>query len=194
MSSGNGNRKCRLWRWRSSPLRRRDDIVEAWVMLAVWVAVVVGGTLAGLVTTHAADQEFARQRAERYSVAAVLLTDVAPATAATDGMDGRVPAKIRWTAADGSTHTAQAPVPGGLRAGTSVMVWLNARGTLSAEPPSVAEGAFESALLGTGAALGLAGVVVGAGAVVRWRLDRRRIDEWGREWDLVGPRWGHKTG
>ncbi|MGW2822354.1 Rv1733c family protein [Streptomyces sp. NPDC001443] len=194
MSSGNGNRKRRLWRWRSSPLRRRDDIVEAWVMLAVWVAVVVGGTLAGLVTTHAADQEFARQRAERYSVAAVVLDDVAPPTATTEGVDGRVPARIRWTAADGSTHSDQAPVPGGLRAGTAVTVWLNARGTLSAEPPSVAEGAFESALLGTGAALGLAGLVVGAGSVVRWRLDRRRMDRWGREWDLVGPRWGHKTG
>ena len=40
---------------------------------------------------------------------------------------------------------------------------------------------------------GLAGRVFGAGAGARWRLDRRRVDEWGREWDQVGPRWGHKT-
>jgi hypothetical protein len=25
---------------------------------------------------------------------------------------------------------------------------------------------------------------------VRWRLDRQRVDSWGRVWDLVGPQWG----
>ncbi|MGW7419157.1 hypothetical protein ACWGJB_03675 [Streptomyces sp. NPDC054813] len=40
----------------------------------------------------------------------------------------------------------------------------------------------------------LAGAVFGAGAVARWRLEQRRLDLWDREWNAVGPRWGHKTG
>ena len=40
----------------------------------------------------------------------------------------------------------------------------------------------------------MTGIAFGVTGSARWWLDRRRIDEWGREWDLVGPRWGHKTG
>ncbi|MGW1724186.1 Rv1733c family protein [Streptomyces sp. NPDC002306] len=194
MSGENGVRRHRLWRWRKSPLRRREDIVEAWVVLFVWVAVVVGGVLAGLVTAWAADDAFARQRAERYSVEAVLLTDVAPPVAGAEGTHERVATKVRFTAADGSVRTDRALVDPGLKAGTTVEVWLNARDELSVEPPSMAAASFEAAVIGTGAGLALASLVLGAGAVAKWRLDRRRIDEWGREWDLVGPRWGHKTG
>ena len=49
-------------------------------------------------------------------------------------------------------------------------------------------------LLGAAAALASAGLAYGATDAARWWLDRRCIDEWGREWDLIGPRWGHKTG
>ena len=78
-------------------------------------------------------------------------------------------------------------------AGSRVTVWLDAEGRLTTAPPSSTEAAIESGLLGTSAAAALAGLVFGAGAVARWRLDRHRIDEWGREWELVGPRWGHQT-
>jgi hypothetical protein len=79
-------------------------------------------------------------------------------------------------------------------AGAKVTVWLDARGELATEPPSHTAAAVEAGVVGTAAAFGLAGTLFGAGALVRWRLDRRRIDAWGREWDLVGPRWGNKTG
>lgn len=32
----------RFWRWRSNPLRRHDDIVEAWIVLAVWAVIAIG--------------------------------------------------------------------------------------------------------------------------------------------------------
>ncbi|GGX79737.1 hypothetical protein GCM10010358_37470 [Streptomyces minutiscleroticus] len=38
----------RLWRWRASPLRRRDDAVEVWATLVMWTVVIIGGTLVGL--------------------------------------------------------------------------------------------------------------------------------------------------
>lgn len=161
-------------------------------MLAVWAAVLVGGTLAGLVTAHATDEMFARQRAERHPVRAVLLADV-PVSASAVGSD-RVRAEVRWTASGGSARTGKALVDSGQEAGSRVVVWTDRQGNLTNEPQSRAEAAVEAGVLGLGAALALAGVVIGTGAVARYRLDRRRRDEWGREWDLVGPRWGHKTG
>ena len=185
--------KMWLWRWRSNPLRRHTDVVEAWIVLAVWLVVAVGGALAGLVTAHAADEVFARQRAERHPVRAVLLTDV-PVIAALGGSRGQAPAKVHWTAPDGSTRTGKALVDTGQKTGARVAVWTDRQGNLTTEPPSATEASLEADLMGFAAALALAGVAIGSEAVARYRLDRRRMGEWGREWDLVGPRWGHRTG
>ncbi|MCX4993105.1 hypothetical protein [Streptomyces sp. NBC_00568] len=190
---GGTNVKQRLWRWRSNPLRRRDDIVEAWIVLAVWMVFAVGGSVAGLVTAHAADEVFAAQRAERQRVPAVLLNDVPLSFPAIGGTSDRRTTTVRWTASDGSTRTGRTQVDTGLEAGSTVTVWQDGHGRLTSAPLSATEAAIESGLLGVGAAAGLAGLVFGAGAVVRWQLDRHRIDEWSREWDQVGPRWGHRT-
>jgi len=191
-----GDRRVKktLWRWRSNPLRRRDDIVEAWIVLAVWAVIAVGGAVVGLVTARAADEAFAQQRAERHSVRAVLLTDAPSPVSAVKGTSGRTVAKVRWTAPDGSTRTAGTLVDAGLKAGTGLVVWQDDRGRLTTEPTDPTDAAVEAGFLGATAALALAATAFGAGAAARWRLDQRRIDQWGREWDLVGPRWGHKTG
>ncbi|MFI2435863.1 hypothetical protein [Streptomyces sp. NPDC018693] len=190
-----GGKRRRLWRWRDNPLRRRDDVVEAWIVLAVWTLVVVGGALAGLATARAADGVFARQRVERYAAQAVLVADAPALDATVDGARTRVVGKVGWTTADGVARTDTTLVDSGLKAGTEVEVWLDGQGRLSTEPPGATEAAVESAVLGVAAAAATAGLVVGAGALLRRRLDRRRIDAWGREWALVGPRWGHnKTG
>lgn len=60
-----GRAKKWLWRWRANPLRRKDDVLEAWLVLAVWALISVGGTLAGVFTARAAYDVFAQQRAER---------------------------------------------------------------------------------------------------------------------------------
>ncbi|MEV7395252.1 hypothetical protein [Streptomyces sp. NPDC091215] len=186
--------KKRLWRWRDNPLRRHDDIVEAWIVLAVWAFIAVGGTIAGVVTALAADQVFAQQRAERRPVQAVLLTGVAENTGTGGVADDRRMATVRWTAPDGSSRTGLTRVDAGLDAGTSVVVWEDGRGRLVAEPPSATAAGVEAGVLGAAAVAALAGAALGAGAVARWRLDERRMALWGREWDLVGPRWGHRTG
>ncbi|MCF3131846.1 Rv1733c family protein [Streptomyces olivochromogenes] len=191
-----GGRSLRspLWRWRSNPLRRHDDIVEAWIVLAVWLTILLGGAVAGFVTAHAASESFARQRAERHSVRAVLVTDVPRTLTETWGTGDQVRATVRWTAPDGTSRTARTWVEHGAMAGTAIVVWQDDNGRLTPSPTGPGEAALESAVLGLVAAGALAGLSAGAGAVVRARLDRRRMDEWGREWDLVGPRWGHRTG
>lgn len=184
----------RLWRWRSNPLRRRDDVVEAWIVLAVWMLVAVGGTAAGLTAANATDETFARQRAERHPVRAVLLADVPTHTSAVRSSGDKALADIRWTAPDGSTRTDRTLVGTGLKAGTELTVWQDRHGTLTTAPPNDTEAALEAGLMGTLAGLALTGAVYATGALARWRLDRRRIDRWGREWDLMGPKWGHRTG
>jgi hypothetical protein len=187
---GGKRTKKRLWRWRSNPLRRRDDVLEAWLVLAVWALIAVGGTLAGAVTARAADDVFAQQRAERTHVRAVLLADTPHAAS----NSYRVVAKLRWTTPDGSVHTGKTLVGAGKKAGTDIEVWTDAQDELTTAPPSRDEATVEAGLLGAAAALTASGFAFGIGGLARLPLDRRRVDQWGREWDLVGPQWGHKTG
>ncbi|MFF8941534.1 hypothetical protein ACF1A5_04470 [Streptomyces sp. NPDC014864] len=196
MSGTRGTRRTgrRLWRWRRNPLRRHDDVVEAWVLLVMWVVIVVGGAIAGAVTALAADQEFARQRADRQAVRAVLLTDVPLGTSSAGSESYRAPGQVRWTAPDGTTRTGRTLVSTGLRSGSTVTVWQDRHGVLTTEPPGATEAAVEAGLFGTAAALGFAGLAFGTGALARWRLDRHRYAQWDAEWDLVGPRWDQKTG
>ncbi|WNM32103.1 hypothetical protein RKE30_17640 [Streptomyces sp. Li-HN-5-11] len=190
--SGRRNTKHRLWRWRSNPLRRHDDVVEAWIVLAMWVVILVGGAIVWTVTARAADQEFAWQRADRRAAPAVLLTDARQSTS-TGSDTHRALAKVRWTAPDGTVRTARTLVPSGLHSGTAVTVWHDGRGALTTEPPGPTEAAAEAVLFGGAAATAFSGLVIGAAALGRRRLDQRRYDQWEAEWDVVGPRW-EKTG
>ncbi|GGY88775.1 hypothetical protein GCM10010300_36090 [Streptomyces olivaceoviridis] len=185
----------RLWRWRSNPLRRHEDVVEAWIVLAVWVVVAVAGAVAGLVTAWSAEHEFAEQRAHRHAVRAVLVTD-APHGATTDRQtDGRVRGSVRWAAPDGTPRGGQTLVGGGLKAGASVTVWQDDQGRLApSRPTGRTEGHVEAALFGAAATLAVAAPVFGAGALARARLDRRRMARWDQEWELLGTQWGPKTG
>ncbi|MGW2033888.1 Rv1733c family protein [Streptomyces sp. NPDC001811] len=184
----------RLWRWRSNPLRRREDVVEAWIVLVVWVLAVAGGALAGLVTARAAEDDYAEQRAHRHAVRAVLVSD-APRDLTVDGSpDGRVQGSVRWAAPDGTSRTGHTLVDGGLKAGARLTVWLDDRGRLVlSQPPGRVRSDVEAALFGAAAVLAVAVPVFGAGAVARAQLDRRRMAHWDQEWGLVGPRWGPKT-
>ncbi|MFC7263372.1 Rv1733c family protein [Streptomyces lutosisoli] len=183
-----------LWRWRSNPLRRHDDVVEAWIMLAVWAVIAIGGTLAGVLTAHAADGSFARLRSERHPVQAVLVGSTAQTAAVgADTPYNHVRATVRWTAKDGSKHTGRALVDTGHQTGSKVVVWLNSKEQLTTAPTSASSATVEAAVLGAGAALAFGGLAFAAGRVAQWRLDQRRYDQWGREWDRVGPRWRRKT-
>jgi len=187
-------RRTRLWRWRSNPLRRRADVVETWIVLASWTVFALGGTVVGTVTAQAADESLAQVRAERRSVEAVLVENTGQAVTAAEGAsDSHVWAKVRWTASDGSAHTGRTMVDSGLKAGSTVLVWTDSKGDLTREPATATEAAVEAGLLGVTAALALGGLTLGAGRAARWRLDQRRIDQWGREWEQVGPQWQRKT-
>ncbi|MFF0087723.1 hypothetical protein ACFYR1_50140 [Streptomyces canus] len=144
-------------------------------------------------TADATDETLAQQRAERHSVQAVLLTDAPKHASSVRSSSDHALADVRWTARDGSVRTDRTLVDTGMQAGSHVMLWQDALGSLATRPPSPAEAAVEAGVLGSLAGLAFAGPVCALGAVARWRLDVRRIEGWGREWDLAGPQWGHRT-
>ncbi len=184
-------RRVRLWRWRSNPLRRRSDLVEAWLLLATLVLALLGGLFAGLAAAGAVGTALDDRRERSRPVQAVLVEnarDAAPAPVSEDG-DGGVWAKVRWTAPDGTARTGRAEVEPGSRAGTDVTVWNDDSGRLVSAPPEGAEAGFQIAMAGIMVSIGTGGLVLLGGWAVRSRLQRRVLAEWEAEWRQVEPTW-----
>lgn len=186
--------RVRLWRWRRNPLRRRSDVIEAWVMLAGWLLALVGGLLAGLTAADAIERSTDRQRAERREVSAVVVEDVEDRVRTRAVGDPRVWATVRWTAPDGSTHTDEARVSALSPAGNRVSIWIDEDGRLTAEPLTDEEAQFHAASGGVLAGAGVCGIVLGAVWLTRLYLSRRRFQQWAAEWQRIDTRWGKKAG
>ncbi|MHC3474815.1 Rv1733c family protein [Streptomyces sp. 7R007] len=127
------------WRRRRNPLRRRSDVVEAWIIVAAWVITLAGSPFAGLTTADAVARDLERQRAETRTVSAALIENAVGTTSAQAVDDTHVWAAVRWTAPDGSAHTGRTEVPPGTPMGTSVTIWTDRRGRLVAKPPTSGE-------------------------------------------------------
>ncbi|OUC81172.1 Rv1733c family protein [Streptomyces swartbergensis] len=184
----------RWWRWRRNALKRRIDVVEAWVVLAGWVLALLGGVAAGLMAAGAVERAAERQRAETRQVSAVAVEDAPGPSPARAASDHRVWAKVRWTAPDGSTHTDEARVPPRTPAGSTLPVWVNRNGDITTPPVSEGE-AWLHTTMGGGLAGALAGgVVLSAAWLTRLSLDRRRMAQWDAEWERIDTRRGWKTG
>ncbi|MFR0354373.1 Rv1733c family protein [Streptomyces sediminimaris] len=187
--------KAWLWRWRRNPLRRRVDVVEAWVVVAAWLVTLVAGVLAGLAATASVEHGLARERVEwRQTVA--LLTEKAPGKAADRpaGATGRqVWGRVRWKGQDGSRHTGQVRVGAGSAAGSAVTVWTDPHGELVTKPPTASQARMRSVLIGVLVGLSAAAVPFVGGRVLCGRLERRRMARWDAEWARFGPRWGRNT-
>ncbi|MGW3424362.1 Rv1733c family protein [Streptomyces phaeochromogenes] len=188
--------KVRGWRWRTNPLRRHSDAVEAWVVLATWATAMAGGAVAGVVGAQAMESAVERERAGRQPVTAVML-ETAPVgvrDVATGIKYDHVKAKVRWTDGNGTAHTAEAGMKPGAKADTEVRVWTDGQGRVVSEPVSREEATARVALAGTGVAMAGCFVILVGGLALRLRVERRATERWGEEWDLVGPQWGPKAG
>ncbi|GHE02987.1 hypothetical protein GCM10010339_28480 [Streptomyces alanosinicus] len=184
--------KVRLWRWRRNPLRRRADVVEAWVVLGAWLLTVLLGISAGLVAARSVEHGLAEERADRRPVVARVVGRAPAASPRRDhaSSGARVWATVRWTVPDGSAHTGQVRVQPGSKAGTPVTVWTDPRGRLVGRPTSVSEAAFRGTLIGCLVGLSAGAVPFIGGLALRARLERRRMDAWDAEWARLGPQWG----
>ncbi|NUP19774.1 MAG: hypothetical protein HOZ81_27585 [Streptomyces sp.] len=186
--------RVRLWRWRRSPLRRRSDLVEAWVVLAGWLFALVGALFAGLAAADAVTHSAKEQRAASHKVTAVLVKDAGDPGASRVTTDHLVWGTVRWTDPDGTTHTDDARVPPKTHAGSKVVVWADRHGAVVNEPLTETEILLHAVAGGILAAGAAGGVVLGCTWVVRLGLERRRMDEWAAEWEQMDTPWGWKTG
>lgn len=185
----------RLWRWRRNPIRRHSDVVEAWVVLLIWAVTLLGGVLAGVVAAQATDSAFAARRHQVHSVSAVLTDEAAKTPPAGSGNDdGQVWATVRWTDTDGSVHTGLAKIFPGAPAGSRVTVWTDRTGRIVSPPPSGAGATLQVVLTGALVTSLAGGTVWAGGWLIRERLLRRRLAEWDREWQRIGPEWRNLSG
>ncbi|WP_461011379.1 Rv1733c family protein [Streptomyces capparidis] len=184
----------RLWRLRANPLRRRSDVAEAWVALAAAVLVAVGAPAAGVAAGLSADAAVREELAGLRRVSAVLTEDARLAKGAAYSVEEAVKgrAEVRWTAPGGAPGSGVAVVAPHAKAGSRTVVWVDGDGGLRRDPPTHAQARAQGMATGAAAAGGVCLLAVGGWWCAREWLDRRREQEWEREWARCGPEWRRK--
>ncbi|MFD4475222.1 hypothetical protein ACFWPU_03785 [Streptomyces sp. NPDC058471] len=192
-----------LCRWRHNPLRRKTDLVEAWVACVAVLLIAVAAPLAGLAIGGASRdallQSVRDQHKARHEVAGTVIRKVSrppvdpdPETSSARDRHSRVLAE--WTAPDGTAHSGT--VVAALRSpdpGDRFRLWTNEHGQVVGRPLDDATASTHAALAGIGAAVAVAGLVEGVRRIAVWRIVLRRYDRWDQAWDRAGPDWG-RTG
>jgi len=185
--------------WRRAPLRRGSDRIQAWLTLAVIMAVLVVAPWVAWWTASTTYGEVVRasewEAKHRHVVAAVLALDAVAARPPAGGEalpdPENVPAPVRWTGPDGTVRTDTVPVGVGTRAGSTVTVWVDEHGALTS-PPRTRHPTLDASVSATFAVAAVIALLVGVRRVVVCRLDRRRLRSWEAEWQIVGPRWSRR--
>jgi hypothetical protein len=179
----------------ANPLRRRSDVLEAWLApVAILVFLALSPLAAGLVDMGVRADNAAAEHVQQswHPVSAVLLRAAPGPQYSDNGANTWTEwAPARWTVG-GHHHTGIIPVPAGSRAGSTQTVWLNSAGHVQKPAMTSPElsGAIATRIFLVLAALA---IVLAVGArLARWVLDRRRLASWESAWLSVGPRWSHQ--
>jgi hypothetical protein len=180
----------RGWRPDRNPLRRRSDRAETLILGVLVAASLAGAPLAAHAAaswTYATSaREAHAQQAALHQVPATLLEPAQPLGVY------NAEASARWRAPDGHMVTGQAPVPIDAAAGTTVMVWTNQAGQLTASPLNASQVASRAELSEVLAVAGLAVMLIVVGRLVHWALNRRRLAAWDADWLANGPHWSQR--
>jgi len=179
-------------RFDRNPLRRATDRAET-VVLAVLVAAFLIGTpfaaLAAGAWTHGMAREVQlAQEASRHQVTAVVLAVAPPSTGM--GVSFAWEVQARWRAPDGREVIRQVPVAAGTVAGQKVQVWTDNRTSdVTGAPLTDAQVAQQTMAAEAIGAVAAVGVLALAGVLARWRINKRRMNDWDADWHATGPRW-----
>jgi hypothetical protein len=178
-----------------NPLRRRSDLVEAWLLpAAVAVFLVLSPLLVGAASAWVHNENAAAQQAERswHRVPAVLLEAVPGPLMSDNGANTWIMwIRARWTA-DGQRHVGQVPAAAGTSAGSTVSVWLDRAGHVQAPPLNAFQIRDRVVLAAVVALSALAVFLTAVTLIGRWLLDRRRLAGWAAAWLSVGPQWSRR--
>jgi hypothetical protein len=178
-----------------NPLRRRSDLVEAWLLPAVIaVFLIVSPLLVGAASAWVHNDNAAAQLAERswHRGTAVLLQAVPGPLMSDNGANSWITwTPARWTA-DGRPHVGQVPAAAGSSAGSTVSVWLDRAGNVQAPPLSAVQIRDRVVLAAVVALTALAVFLTAATLIGRRLLDRMRLAGWAADWLSVGPQWSRR--
>ncbi|MFZ2172980.1 MAG: hypothetical protein WAW17_02885 [Rhodococcus sp. (in: high G+C Gram-positive bacteria)] len=187
----------RMWRlapWNRNRLMRAGDRWESAGILLVSLLVLIMIPFAAAfgTTTYTDLNEQARvDRETRREVPAVLLEDAQPAPGdnAARSPDGKDRAAARWTV-DGTEHSGDVQAESGMKAGATVIVWVDPNGDLADAPRT----GVENAVLAVGAAVSAwasaSALCLGLLLLARWLAGRHRLAQWDREWEQIGKKPG----
>ncbi|WP_263167786.1 DUF4124 domain-containing protein [Streptomyces sp. SCSIO ZS0520] len=183
-----------LWHWRHNDLRRPSDRAEGWILLAALALAVTGGAASGALAAGVVVDSAEEQQSARREVTATVTEAASRASPDDTGFgDDRVRTAIRWRDDGGRVHHSDTKVPPNTEKGAEVPLWVDRDGRPASAPPSTGELLGGAAATGGLTALGVAGGVLLTERGARYALDRRRIRQWEREWEVVGPYWRRKA-
>lgn len=174
--------------WGHNSLRRPVDRVEGLVVVLVWLATLVfafGGVAFGLRAAEADLAASTQQMAHLHTTTGVMLDS---AVAATDSNAMQLPVEVRYTDQTGTTHTGRTSEAVGMTAGTTVPVWLDARGTIAPAPMTPDDAIVRGATEGAMVAAGAEGLLLAVCMVARWRLKQRKFAAIDHEWAQFATR------
>lgn len=183
-----------LWRWRRNPLRRRSDVAEAWIGVAVAATLLLTVPTVGLATAAAGERSALDQARGLHRTTAQLVEDVPAAAGRFSGAstEDDVNATVRWTTPGGTSRSGTAPVAAGSKAGSSTTVWLDDAGRIRPAPPTPIQARSQGTAVGAAAGAGVCVLVLGGWWVARERLDTRRRVQWDRAWAEFDAHRGHR--
>jgi hypothetical protein len=179
----------------ANPLRRRLDVLDAWLLPAAAVVfLALCPLVAGITGIWLHADNAATQRAQQswHPVSAVLLRSAAGPEFSDQGANTWTAWEpARWTLG-GREHTGSIPVAAGSAAGSKQTVWLDSHGRVQVPPltPAQLGQTVDTAMLIS--LVGLAVAVSILTVLARWVLDRRRLAGWEAGWLAVGPSWSHQ--
>jgi hypothetical protein len=188
-----------------NPLRRPIDRLETWIMIVLVLALVLATPGAAWRTGRAAyaagvNSEI-RERASRVPTEAVVIADSGTRSVAETHSDhavfparavsgtARVRATVRWTTADGVSHTGPVMVGARSRPGDRVQVWTDGRGNLADPPQQRIQTTVDATAVAALSATGVISLVALLRLIVRRTLDARRMAQWEAAWWRFEPRW-----
>jgi hypothetical protein len=178
-----------------SPLRRGTDRVEAWVRIALVLVFVIGAPLAGWGAARWAESVAPSaahaQLAGEHRATATLLHNVP------DSSDYLAPVslgwvKARWPVPGGSVQTGYIEAPSGSRAGSTMQVWLDPSGIVTAPPVPASQIRDWVFLMTVLAPIVLALMLLALMALFARILERRRLASWEQAWSAVEPQWSRR--
>jgi hypothetical protein len=188
-------RLARRFGFDHNPLRRRSDLIEAWLLPAAIAAfLILSPLLVGAASRVVHDENAAVAQAQRsWHRATAVLLEAVPGPLMTDNGANTW---MTWTPArwntGGRQHVGPVPASAGTSAGSSVTIWLDRAGNVQT-PPLTAVAVQDRVVLAALIALSALAAVLAAGALIgNCLLDHRRLTKWGTAWLSVGPQWSRR--